>query len=48
MLKEDKENFKNSAKCWISDNNYNDIDVKVREEIISILLKYIYIRTQHS
>ena len=30
MTKEDNENFKNSAKCWICDNGYIDNDVKVR------------------
>ena len=33
MIKEDKENFKNSFKCWICDNDYVDNDV-----IIPILL----------
>ena len=27
MTKEDKEDFKNSTKCWICDNNYVDNDV---------------------
>ena len=27
---EDNKNFKNSTKCWICDNDYNDTDVKVR------------------
>ena len=31
MTKEDNENFKNSAKCWICDNGYIDNDVKVRD-----------------
>ena len=30
MTKEDNENFKNSTKCWISDNYYLDNEVKVR------------------
>ena len=30
MIKDDKENFKNSIKCWICDNDYID-DVKVRD-----------------
>ena len=30
MTKEDNEYFKNSTKCWICDNDYVDIDVKVR------------------
>ena len=29
--KENVEDFKNSTKCWICDNDYIDIDVKVRE-----------------
>ena len=31
MTKEDNENFKNFAKCWICDNDYIDHDVKVRD-----------------
>ena len=31
MTKECDENFKNSAKCWMWDNNYVDNDVKVRD-----------------
>ena len=31
MTKEDIEDFKNSSKCWISDNDYVDNDVKVRD-----------------
>ena len=31
LTKEDKEDFKNSTKCWICDNNYLDNDVKVRD-----------------
>ena len=30
MTKEDNEDFKNSAKCWICDNDYIGNDVKVR------------------
>ena len=30
MIKEDNEDFKNSTKCWICDNNFIDSDVKVR------------------
>ena len=30
MTKEDNENFKNSTKCWICDNDYVD-DVKRRD-----------------
>ena len=31
MTKEDNKDFKNSAKCWICDNDYVDNDVKVRD-----------------
>ena len=31
MTKEDNEDLKNSTKCCICDNDYNDIDVKVKE-----------------
>ena len=31
MTKEDNENFKNSVKCWICDNDCVDNDVKVRD-----------------
>ena len=31
MTKEDYEDFKNSATCWICDNDYVDNDVKVRD-----------------
>ena len=31
MTKEDNENFKNSAKCWICDNDYVDNNAKVRD-----------------
>ena len=31
MTKDDNEDFKNSTKCWICDNNYIDSDVKVRD-----------------
>ena len=30
MTNEDNENFKDSTKCWICDNDYSDNDVKVR------------------
>ena len=30
MTKEDNENFKNSTKCWICENDYIDNDVKAR------------------
>ena len=31
MTIEDNENFKNSTKCWICENDYVDNDVKVRD-----------------
>ena len=31
MTKEDNEDFKNSTKCWICDNDYVDNDVKVKD-----------------
>ena len=31
MTKEDNEDFENSTKCWICDNDYIDTDVKVRD-----------------
>ena len=31
MTKEDNEDFENSIKCWICDNDYIDNDVKVRD-----------------
>ena len=31
MTKENNEDFKNSNKCWICDNDYIDSDVKVRD-----------------
>ena len=31
MSKEDNENFKNSTKCWIYDNDYIEHNVKVRD-----------------
>ena len=31
MTKEDSEDFKNSTKCWICDNDYIDKDVKLRD-----------------
>ena len=31
MTKEDNEDFKNSTKCWICDNDDIDTDVKVRD-----------------
>ena len=32
MTKEDNENFKDSTKCWICDNDYVGNDVKVRDQ----------------
>ena len=31
MTKEDNEDFKNCAKCWICDNDYVDNNIKVRD-----------------
>ena len=31
MTKKDNEDFENSTKCWIFDNDYIDGDVKVRD-----------------
>ena len=31
MTKGDNENFKNSVKCWICDNDYIENDVEVRD-----------------
>ena len=31
MTKEANENFKNSTKCWICDNDYFDNDIKVTD-----------------
>ena len=31
MTKEDRKYFESSAKCWICDNDYFDIGVKVRD-----------------
>ena len=31
MIEEDNDNFKNSTKCQIYDNDYIDHDVKVRD-----------------
>ena len=31
MTKEDNEDFENSIKCWICDNDYIDTDVKLRD-----------------
>ena len=31
MTKEDNEDFENSTKCWVCDNDYIDNDVKVRD-----------------
>ena len=32
MTKEDNEDFHNSVKCWICDNNFLDGDVKVDDD----------------
>ena len=31
MTKKDNEDFKNSTKCWICNNDYGDNDVKVQD-----------------
>ena len=31
MTKEDNEDFKNSTKCWICDNDFIAADIKVRD-----------------
>ena len=31
LTNKDNENFENSTKCWICDNDYVDNDVKVRD-----------------
>ena len=36
MTKEENEDFENSTKCWISDNDYTDNDVKVRDHCHTI------------
>ena len=38
MTREDNENFKNSTKCWICDNDYVDNDVKMRDHCHIIAL----------
>ena len=40
MTRQDNEDFENSTKCWICDNNYIDTDVKVRDHC-QITGKYI-------
>ena len=32
MTKKDNEDFENSSKCWIYDNDFIDGDVKVRDQ----------------
>ena len=32
MTEEDNEDFKNSTKCWICDNDYVDNDIKVKDK----------------
>ena len=39
MTKEDNEDFKNSTKCWTSDNDYVDNDVEVKRSL-SYLCKW--------
>ena len=39
MIKEDIEDFKNSTKCWICDNDWIDTHVKVRDHF-HITVKY--------
>ena len=34
MTIKDNENFKNSAECWICENDYIDNDVKVRDHFL--------------
>ena len=34
MTSKDNENFKNSAECWICENDYIDNDVKVRDHFL--------------
>ena len=34
MTKNDNEDFKNSTKCWICDNDYIDNDVKVSDHCL--------------
>ena len=34
MNKEDNEDFKNSTKCWICDNDYGDNDVEVKDHCL--------------
>ena len=34
ITKMDNENFENSTKCWICDNDYTDNDVKVRDHCL--------------
>ena len=41
MTEKDNEDFENSSNCWISDNGYTDIDVKVRDHC-QITGKYRY------
>ena len=38
-IKENNENFENSTKCWICDNDYINNDVKVRDHC-HITLRY--------
>ena len=44
MTKEDNEDFKNSTKCWISDNDYADNDVEVRDHCHITLSYHCHVR----
>ena len=47
MTKEDGEDFKNSTKCWIYDNDYVANNVKVRErDHCNITGKYNVLRIE--
>ena len=46
MTKVDNQDFKNSTRCWICDNDYVDNDVKVRDRC-HITTKYISHRLQY-
>ena len=36
VTKKDNEDFQNSTKCWICDNDYVDTDIKLRDHFISM------------
>ena len=46
MTKVDNQDFKNSTRCWICDNDYVDNDVKVRDRC-HITTNYITHRLQY-